>query len=254
MNGELLKGDIAVVTGAARGIGAGIAHALAREGADVFLTDIAGESVGTVANALAKSGAQADFLAADLRNPAAGDEIVDAAIKRFGPVSIMVHAASPGFSSSALELNDDIWSDMLAVNLEAGYRIARRLGNDMRDRGIKGRMLFITSLHTLTPRGNPAYSAAKAGMTMMMKELAKALGPYGIRVNAIAPGVIAPNWYAEAEPLVRSTPLHRIGSPDEIAGMALALLADRFSSFVTGTTVTVDGGLSLHNWFDKGLP
>ena len=251
MNPALFAGEAALITGAARGIGAAIARALAEEGARVFLTDIEGEAVEAVGQALAKSGSRVEVLPADLRDPAAADKIIDLAIERLGPMSIMVHAASPAFSGSALELSDGVWNDMLAVNLQAGYRIARRLGNVMSAQGIKGRMLFVTSLHTQTPRGNPAYSAAKAGMTIMMKEFAKVLGPRGIRVNAIAPGLIAANWYPEAEPIVQATPLQRIGSPDEIAGMAVALLADRFSSFVTGTIVTVDGGLSLHNWLDR---
>ena len=250
MNPDLFAGEAALVTGAARGIGAAIARALAEEGARVFLTDIEAEAVEAVGRALAKSGSQVEVLPADLRDPAAADKIIDSAIERLGPMSIMVHAASPAFSGSALELSDGVWNDMLAVNLQAGYRIARGLGNVMSAHGIKGRMLFITSLHAQTPRGNPAYSAAKAGVTMMMKELAKALGPSGIRVNAIAPGLIAPNWYPKAEPFIKATPLRRIGGPEEVAGMAIALLADRFSSFVTGTIVTVDGGLLLHNWLD----
>jgi 3-oxoacyl-[acyl-carrier protein] reductase len=250
VNPDLFAGEAALVTGAARGIGAAIARALTEEGARAFLTDIEAEAVEAVGRALAKSGSRVEVLPADLRDPAAADKIVDSAIERLGPMSIMVHAASPAFSGSALELSDGVWNDMLAVNLQAGYRIARGLGNVMSAQGIKGRMLFITSLHAQTPRGSPAYSAAKAGVTMMMKELAKALGPSGIRVNAIAPGLIAPNWYPQAEPFIKATPLRRIGGPEEVAGMAIALLADRFSSFVTGTIVTVDGGLLLHNWLD----
>ena len=251
MNRDLLAGEAALVTGAARGIGAAIAGALAAEGASVFLTDIEGKAIEAAAQSLANCGSRIGFYSADLRDPGAADRIIDAATEKVGPISLMVHAASPAFSGSALELSEDVWNDMLGVNLLAGYRIARRLGNVMRGRGIKGRMLFITSLHTQTPRGSPAYSSAKAGVTMMMKELAKALGPSGIRVNAIAPGLIAPNWYPEAERFIQATPLRRIGSLDEVAAVAVALLADRFSSFVTGTVVTVDGGLALHNWLDN---
>lgn len=249
-NGNLLSNDTALITGAARGIGAAIARAVAREGAKVFLTDIANEDVATLARELTDSGAQAAFLAADLKDPSSCDEIIRSAIEQFGPPSIMVHAASPRISGSVLELSDATWNEMFTVNLAAGYRLASALGKDMAERAVKGRMLFVTSLHARTPIGNPAYGAAKAGITILMKELAKKLGPDGIRVNAIAPGLIVPTGYPKAHPIVQATPLRRAGSPEDVASMAIALLADQFSSFVTGATVTVDGGLSLHNWLD----
>jgi NAD(P)-dependent dehydrogenase (short-subunit alcohol dehydrogenase family) len=115
-------------------------------------------------------------------------------------------------------------------------------------------MLFVTSLHADSPRNLPHYSAAKAGETMVMKELARALGPHGIRVNAIAPGAIPGGGFdaggAGIDRLVRCTSLRRLGTPEDIADMAVALLADRFSRYVTGTTVVVDGGLALHNWIE----
>lgn len=115
-------------------------------------------------------------------------------------------------------------------------------------------MLFVTSLHAETPRNLPHYSASKAGQTMLVKELARAFGPDGIRVNAIAPGAIPGGGFdanaAGADRLARCTSLRRLGKLEEIASMAVALLADRFSGYVTGTTVVVDGGLALHNWIE----
>jgi NAD(P)-dependent dehydrogenase (short-subunit alcohol dehydrogenase family) len=143
---------------------------------------------------------------------------------------------------------------MLSVNLRAGFVLARGVGREMMARSVKGRMLFITSLHAHTPRNLPHYSAAKAGQTMLVKELARALGPHGIRVNAIAPGAIPGGGFdakaAGLERLSKCTSLQRLGTPEDIAGMALALLSDRFSAYVTGTTVVVDGGLDLHNWIE----
>lgn len=250
MTGQLLANDAALVTGATSGIGAAIVRALAREGARTFLTDDTTKDVGALAHSLANSGSETAFLAADLNTPGSCDRIVNAAVQRFGPISILVHAASPGSSEPALEVSERTWDEMLAVNLRAGYRLAGQLGKIMMRHKINGRMLFITSLHAQTPRGNPAYGAAKAGLEAMVRELAKALGPHGIRVNAIAPGSIAQNWFPKAEPTIRVTPLRRMGKPEDVAGIAVALLADQFSGFVTGTTVTVDGGLSLHNWLD----
>jgi NAD(P)-dependent dehydrogenase (short-subunit alcohol dehydrogenase family) len=124
----------------------------------------------------------------------------------------------------------------------------------MREQKIRGRILIVTSLHAESPRNLPHYSASKAGMTMVMKELARVLGPHGIRVNAIAPGAIPGGGFNAAasglDRLTVCTALGRLGTPDDVAGMALALLCDRFSAYVTGTTVVVDGGIALHNWLE----
>src|SRR4029453_8625196 len=114
------------------------------------------------------------------------------AVRRLGSVSIFVHAASPRRQESqkALQVTEAEWREMLEVNLNAGFLIAQALGRRMVERAVKGRMLFVTSLHAWSPRNLPHYSASKAGQTMLVKELARALGPYGIRVNALAPGAI----------------------------------------------------------------
>jgi NAD(P)-dependent dehydrogenase (short-subunit alcohol dehydrogenase family) len=173
-----------------------------------------------------------------------------------GTPSILVHSASPRRveSDHILAVSDAVWDQMLAVNLRAGFVLARESAREMIAHGVRGRMLFVTSLHAHTPRNLPHYSAAKAGETMVVKELAKALGPHGIRVNAIAPGAIPGGGFdagaAGIDRLTRCTSLRRLGTAEDIAGMALALVADRFSRYVTGTTVVVDGGLALHNWIE----
>jgi NAD(P)-dependent dehydrogenase (short-subunit alcohol dehydrogenase family) len=140
------------------------------------------------------------------------------------------------------------------VNVRAGFVLARDAARQMMARKIKGRMLFITSLHAHSPRNLPHYSTAKAGQTMLVKELARGLGPHGIRVNAIAPGAIPGGGFdakgVGLERLTACTSLRRLGTPEDIAGMAVALVADRFSAYVTGTTVVVDGGIALHNWIE----
>jgi NAD(P)-dependent dehydrogenase (short-subunit alcohol dehydrogenase family) len=115
--------------------------------------------------------------------------------------------------------------------------------------GIKGRMLFITSLHAETPRNLPHYSASKAAQTMVIKELARALGPAGIRVNGLAPGAVPGGGFnAAAFDFSGKIPLGRLGTAEDMANMAVALLSDRFAGYVSGTTIAVDGGLALHNW------
>jgi NAD(P)-dependent dehydrogenase (short-subunit alcohol dehydrogenase family) len=256
MADPLLQGDTALVTGSASGIGRGIAIALAREGARVVLSDSNAEAGHELAGRLARDGFNAAFVEADLATANGPRALLAEATRRLGTLSILVHSASPPRREAdhILDVSDDTWDRMLAVNLRAGFVLGREAGRQMIANGVRGRMLIITSLHAETPRNLPHYSAAKAGQTMTMKELAKALGPHGIRVNAIAPGAIPGGGFDAAgaglERLTRCTSLHRLGTPEDIAGMAVALLCDRFSAYVTGTTVAVDGGLALHNWIE----
>jgi 3-oxoacyl-[acyl-carrier protein] reductase len=227
----LLQGDNALVTGALGGIGRGIAAALEAEGATVF---------------------GADLQDADLSRPGEPLRLAREAIRRLGKVSIFVHAASPRRQEAqkALQVSEGEWREMLEVNLNAGFVLAQALGNHMVERGVKGRMLVITSLHAWSPRNLPHYSASKAGQTMLVKELARALGPHGIRVNAIAPGAIPGGGFAAPQAMADKIALKRFGTPAEVAAMAVAVLSERFGAYVTGATIAVDGGIGLHNWID----
>ncbi len=231
MNAKLLEGDTALVTGAGGGIGRGVAERLAGEGARVF---------------------GADLEEADLSRPGEPARLAQEAIRRLGRVSIFVHAASPRRheDQKALQVTESQWREMLSVNLDAAFIISQALGKHMVEEGVKGRMLIITSLHAWSPRNLPHYSAAKAGQTMLVKELARALGPHGIRVNAIAPGAIPGGGFAAPQALAQKIALRRFGTPAEVAAMAVAVLSERFGAYVTGTTIAVDGGIALHNWID----
>lgn len=252
----LLAGDAALVTGGASGIGRGIAQALAREGARVVLADVDAERGNAAAEALRKEGRDARFIACDLSTPGGAGELFESARAALGRVSILVHCASPRRveRDTVFNVSDETWDQMLAVNLRAAFVLGREAGRHMKEQQIRGRMLLVTSLHAESPRNLPHYSAAKAGMTMVMKELARALGPHGIRVNAIAPGAIPGGGFNAAasgvERLTACTALGRLGTPEDVAGMAVALLCDRFSAYVTGTSVVVDGGIALHNWLE----
>jgi len=226
---RLLEGDRALVTGAARGIGKGIADALEQEGAEVF---------------------RADLEQADLSKPQSAERLADEAIRKLGSVSIFVHAASPQRqeSQSALRVTYDEWRAMLSVNLDAAFILGQKLGLHMKDKKIKGRMLITTSLHAESPRNLPHYSAAKAGQTMLVKELARALGPHGIRVNAIVPGAIPGAGFKGLPGMEKTIPLGRFGTPADVAAMAIAVLSERFGAYVTGASILVDGGIALHNW------
>ena len=227
----LLQNDTALVTGAAGGIGRGIAEALAREGARVLGSD------------------RADC---DLAQPGAAQGLAARAIRELGKVSVFVHAASPKRqeSQTALAVTEAQWREMLEINLNAGFLIAQALGRHMKDEGIRGRMLFVTSLHADSPRQLPHYSASKAGQTMVVKELARALGPHGIRVNAVVPGAIPGGGFNAPPGMVEKIPLRRFGTPADVAAMAVAVLSERFGAYVTGASIVVDGGIALHNWID----
>jgi NAD(P)-dependent dehydrogenase (short-subunit alcohol dehydrogenase family) len=242
----LLTGDTALVTGAASGIGRGIAKALAAEGVRLVLSDIAEESGTALAREL-----NAAFIPADLNEPTAPRRLFEVAVQALGSISIVVHSASPRRleNETALAVTEAQWDVMTSVGLRAGFVLGQAAGVHMKARNVKGRILFITSLHADTPRNLPHYSATKAGQSMIVKELARALGADGIRVNAIAPGAIPGGGFdANIAAFAKMIPLGRTGTPEDIADMAIALLCDRFSRYVTGATIVVDGGLALYNW------
>jgi 3-oxoacyl-[acyl-carrier protein] reductase len=244
----LFPGETALVTGSASNIGRAIAVALAREGAAVRCVDIDPARNGAVADEIAKAGGKAEAITADLATVGGWRGALPADGRT---VSMFVHSASPARreTDTALAVDEATWDGMINTNVRSGFFIARELGRRMRESGIRGRMLFITSLHADTPRNLPHYGAAKAGQTMVVKELARALGPAGIRVNALAPGAVPGGGFnAAAVKFDGKIPLGRLGTAEDMASMALALLSDRFSGYVTGTTVAVDGGIALYNW------
>jgi len=227
---RLLEGDTALVTGAGNGIGKGMADALEGEGARVMRADV-------------------EF---DLTKKENAERLAEEAIQRLGKVSIFVHCASPRRqeSQTVLGATFEQWREMLAVNLDAAFCISHIISKQMIEQRIKGRILLVTSLHAESPRNLPHYSAAKAGETMLVKEMAKALGPHGIRVNAVAPGAIPGGGFNAPPAMVEKIPLRRFGTPADVAAIGVAILSERFGAYVTGASVVVDGGMGLHNWID----
>lgn len=229
MPSRLLEGDRALVTGAGRGIGKAIADAIEQEGATVFRADVAD---------------------ADLSKPEGAQKLAEEAVRRLGSVTIFAHCASPQRHETQhmMQVTFAQWRDMLSVNLDAAFVIGQALGKHMIEKKSKGRMLITTSLHADSPRNLPHYSAAKAGQTMLVKELARALGPHGIRVNAIVPGAIPGEGFKGLPGMEKTIPLGRFGTPADVAAMAIAVLSERFGAYVTGASILVDGGIALHNW------
>ena len=149
-----------------------------------------------------------------------------------------------------MAVSADTWAQMHAVNIDAGFHLARELARQLIAAREPGSFLMLTSLHAGTPRNLPHYSTAKAAMAILVKELARTWGRFGIRVNALVPGAIAAGGFAADPSLTRHIPLGRLGRSEDLAPMALAVLSNRVSAYVTGAAIAVDGGLSLTNWFE----
>ena len=249
----MYSGEHAVVTGAASNIGREIAVALAREGARVTLTDIDAERLGAAADQIMQAGGEVETVVADLSDRDGWRNVYDAVADR--PIDMFVHSACPQRNEAdiALDVSEETFDAMLYTNVRSGFLLAREFARNMRAAGTAGRILFVTSLHNYTPRNLPHYSASKAGMTMIMKELARQLGPDGIRANAIAPGAIPGGGFNTSGDRFKpkqKIPLQRMGTADDVAEAAIALLSNRFMKYVTGETLAVDGGLQLYSWID----
>jgi 3-oxoacyl-[acyl-carrier protein] reductase len=243
--------EAAMVTGAGNGIGRAIALALVGEGVKTVFADISKERVDAAIKAAARPELAVPFVG-DLGQPAACDALLAHAEAKVGRVTHFVHSASPPRREAdhILAVSDETWRQMHAVNIDAGFHLARELSRKLIAAKTAGSFLFLTSLHAGTPRNLPHYSSAKAAMAMLVKELAKSLGQHSIRVNALVPGAIASGGFVANPALAKHIPLGRLGEANDLAPMALAVLSNKVSGYVTGAAITVDGGLALTNWFD----
>ncbi len=248
MDSLVLDGKVAWVTGAGRGLGAAIAQGLAASGAAVILT---ARTVSELTETLAKieaDGGRGMVAPADVTDPAQVEAVVTAAVERFGALDILVNNAgiSPVLNrSEALSLTD--WKHILEVNLTGAFICARAAGQLMLA-GSGGSIISISSVHGQAgwPR-LAAYAASKGGLEMLTRTLAVEWADRNVRVNAVAPGYFATEMTAGlrasplSEALVQRIPFARFGLPHEVVGAVLFLASDA-SSYVTGSTVSVDGG------------
>ncbi|MDA9469678.1 SDR family NAD(P)-dependent oxidoreductase [Bradyrhizobium sp. CCBAU 53415] len=243
--------DTALVTGAGNGIGRAIALGLVGEGVRTMFADVSAERVRAAISASERPGLAVPWVG-DLAMPEACDELLAAAQAALGEVTHFVHSASPPRREAdhALAVDRRTWQEMHAVNLDAGFHLAREIARRLIAAKRPGSFLFLTSLHAGTPRNLLHYSTAKAAMAMLVKELAKTFGRYDIRVNALVPGAIAAGGFVADPALARHVPLGRLGEAKDLAPMALTVLSNKLSAYVTGAAFVVDGGLSLTNWFE----
>ena len=244
---DVLEGQVAIVTGGAQGIGYAIAHRYAAEGANVVIADINGEAAAEAAAKITGDGGQALAVAADVGEPADVDRVVDAALQRFGAVDILVNnAGDVSTLRHFLDGDEQWWDDMIRTNLKGHYLFIRRVAKIMvAARG--GTIINMSSGGAnRSHRGAVGYDASKGAIEAMTRSLAIELAPYGIRVNALVPGLIAtrPAHLAAAARKLRdeTVPLGRGGRADDLAGPAV-FLASADAEYVTGICLVVDGGV-----------
>jgi len=249
-----LSGRIALVTGGESGIGAACVAALAAAGADVGLIyykdKAAGEASAAVAAAL---GRKAIAVQADVGDEARVEAAFDAVQQAIGVPDILVNSAGRNMSGVRVsDMSTDQWNSLLATDLTGCFLTSRRFVRNLKGTGKPGAIINITSIHSSVMRaGGADYDAAKGGETNLTRTLSLEVADMGITVNAIAPGMIltpmngkALNDAAYREDLEKSIPVKRAGKPEEVAGVAV-FLASSAASYITGSTVTIDGGLSL---------
>lgn len=253
-----LTGRTAIVTGGAMGIGAAIAARLAEAGASVVIADINHEVAEETVARIKRQGGVAIAMRADASYVEDAQDVVREAARIFGHVDILVNDAGIFPFSPALELTEAQWDHVLDINLKGTFFYAQAAAKQMIAQKTPGVIVNIASVDGLHPTGFLAhYDASKGGVVMLTKSLAKELGAYHIRVNAIAPGGVdtpgtehaaPPQTTAGAtgavEDIMARIPLGRMGQPDEIA-LAALYLASPASSYMTGSLVVVDGGFLL---------
>lgn len=240
-----LDGKVAIVTGSTRGIGRAVATRFAAEGARVV---VHGRSHEAAAAAAAEIAGDTIGIAGDVRDPAAGDRLVEQAVTTWGAVDVLVNNAGVALDNFLTRTTDERWAEVLETNLYGPFYVTRAAVPHMKDQG-GGTVVNVVSWSGLRGNvGQAAYAASKAGLHGLTLALAKELAKFGIRVNALSPAAgtdMGDDMPAELrEKALRRIPLHRGGTVEEAAEGALFLASGR-SSYVTGQVLNVDGGLHL---------
>ena len=239
-----LTGKKALVVGAGRGIGEAGAHGLAAFGAEVFCADVDREAAEDTVEGIRSEGGGGEMLELDMTDP----ESVHAAAERVGVPDVLVSTPSINVRKPLLEITDEEFDRVVGLNLKGTFHLIREFGRGMAERGSGSVVAFSSIRAQVVEPGQGVYAATKAGTVQMLRALATELGPRGVRVNAIAPGVVetpltaqikdSPDWYNS---YAGKSILGRWARPHEMVGMMVYLASDA-SSYVTGAFMLVDGG------------
>ncbi|ABI86558.1 3-oxoacyl-[acyl-carrier-protein] reductase [Burkholderia ambifaria AMMD] len=246
---KTLDKQVAIVTGASRGIGRAIALELARLGATVIGTATSESGAAAITARFAEAGVTGRGAVLNVNDAAAAEALIDATVKEFGALHVLVNNAGITQDQLAMRMKDEDWDAVIDTNLKSVFRLSRAvLRPMMKARG--GRIINITSV--VGSAGNPGqanYAAAKAGVAGMTRALAREIGSRGITVNCVAPGFIDTDMTKtlpeeQQAALKTQIPLGRLGSPEDIAH-AVAFLASPQAGYITGTTLHVNGGMYM---------
>jgi NAD(P)-dependent dehydrogenase (short-subunit alcohol dehydrogenase family) len=249
-----LSGKVAVLTGAAQGLGKAMAEALADAGADIVIADFNDKLAQKVADVIAAKGVRTAAFMMDVTNSAHVRNILQQVVEKFGSLDIMVNNAGISRHIPAENMTDDEWKKVMDINLNGVFYGCREAANIMIQRG-GGKIINIASMSGIIvnyPQPQSSYNTSKAGVIMLTKSLAAEWAKYNIMINAIAPGYMETAMTSELLKTesakanwIGATPMKRPGKPEELGG-AVVYLASDASSFMTGHTMVIDGGYTIY--------